>query len=226
MTTPVITVSPQASVADLAALMLKHRISGAPVVDGKGRLQGIVSEGDLIRRIGAQSQRERSWWLSLLINPDEAALRYVKSRGLTARDVMTRVVVTVGERTPIGKIAALLEQHHIKRVPVVRGGDVVGIVSRANLLHGLAAQIAGSEAVRTDRRIRSAVLKELDHAGVDRYPLNVIVSNGVVEFWGFVDSATQKRALSLAAGNVNGFRKVADNTTVPTPMLRASLGAP
>ena len=226
MTAPVLTVSPQASVEEVAGLMLKHRISGIPVVDAKGRLQGMVSEGDLIQRVASGSQSRRSWWLALLTNPDEKAFAYMKSRGRTAGDVMSAEIVTVGERTPLATIAALLERHHIKRVPVVRGGRIVGIVSRANLLHGLAgARPAANGKAVTDRKLRAQIIDELVRAGVDRYHFNLVVSDGVVEFWGFVDTQAQKRAMAVAARNVEGVKKVVDNTTVPSPMLRASLGS-
>lgn len=226
MTTPVVTVGLQASVEEVAELMLKQRISGVPVVDGKNRLQGIVSEGDLIRRLEPGSQSHRSWWLDLLAGRDATAFEYVKAQGRTAADVMTRKVVTVGERTSLANVAALLEHHHIKRAPVVQAGRVVGIVSRANLLHGLAAlKAARSGTAPTDRKIRLEVLKELDRAAVDRSLLNVVVAGGAVEFWGFVETETQKRALAVAARSVKGTKTVADHTTVPSPMVRAFMGS-
>lgn len=226
MTAPVVTVRPQTSVEEVARLMLERRISAVPVVDDKGRVQGIVSEADLIRRVESGTERHRSWWLDLLADRDGKAFDYAKSHGRTAGDVMTRRVVTVSERTPLEKIATLLERHRIKRVPVVRGGRVVGIVSRANLLHGLVAQkTVGGAAVATDRRIRAQLIKELEQAGVDKSQLNVVVAKGVVELWGFVETDAQKRALAIAARNVKGVKRVVDNAAVLTPMLRASIGA-
>lgn len=225
MTALVVTVRPQTSVEEVAGLMLERRISAVPVVDDKGRVQGIVSEGDLIRRVESGTERHRSWWLDLLADRDGKAFDYVKSHGRTAGDVMTRRVVTVSERTPLEKIATLLERHRIKRVPVVRGGRVVGIVSRANLLHGLVAQkIAGGAAVATDRKIRAQLIKELEQAGVDKSQVNVVVAKGVVELWGFVETDAQKRALAIAARNVKGVKRVVDNAAVLTPMLRAAIG--
>jgi CBS-domain-containing membrane protein len=226
MTTTVLTVRAETSVRDMAKLLLKRRISAVPVVDGKGRVQGIVSEGDLIRRAESGTESRRSWWLGLLADRDGMAFDYVKSHGRTAGDVMTREVITVGERTPLTKIAMLLERHHIKRVPVLRAGKVVGIVSRANLLHGLVAQkTTGGEVTASDREIRSRILKELDEAGVDKSYVNVIVANRVVELWGFVETDVQKRALRVAAKNMKGVKRVVDNVAVIAPMLRASMGA-
>ena len=226
MSTTVVTVRAQASVRDVARLLLERRISAVPVVDAKGRVQGIVSEGDLIGRAESETESRRSWWLDLLADRDGMALDYVKSHGRTAGDVMTREVITVGERTPLAKIAMLLERHRIKRVPVLRAGKVVGIVSRANLLHGLVAQkTAGGEVAASDREIRSRILKELDKAGVDKLYVDVIAANGVVELWGFVETDVQKRALRVAVMNMKGVKRVVDNMTVIAPMLRASLGA-
>jgi CBS-domain-containing membrane protein len=225
MTTTVV-VTAQALVRDVARRLLERAISAVPVVDAKGRVQGIVSEGDLIRRTESGTESRRSWWLDLLADRDGIAFDYVKSRGRTAEDVMTRKVITVGERTPLAKIAMLLERHRIKRVPVLRSGKVVGIVSRANLLHGLVAQkTVRSKAVVSDREIRSRILKELDKAGVDTSYVNVIVANGVAELWGFIETDVQKRALRVAVKNMKGVKRVVDNVTVIAPMLRASLGA-
>jgi CBS-domain-containing membrane protein len=226
MTTAVVTVRAQTSVEDVARLLLKRRISGVPVVDAKGRLQGIVSEGDLIRRAESRTKSHRSWWLDLLAGPDDTASDYVKSHGRTAGDVMTREVITVGERTPLAKIATLLERHRIKRVPVLRTGKVVGIVSRANLLHALVAQKTGRGKVAvSDRQIRSRLLKELDNAGVDKAYVNIVVANGEAEFWGFVESEAQKRALRVAAQNVKGVKRLVSHVTVMPPMVLASMGA-
>jgi CBS-domain-containing membrane protein len=130
------------------------------------------------------------------------------------------------ERTPLAKIATLLERHRIKRVPALRTGKVVGIVSRANLLHGFVAQkTAGGKAAVSDREIRSRILKELGKAGVDKLYVNIVVTNGWAEFWGFVQSEAQKHALRVAAENVKGVKRLVDNVTVIAPKLRASMGA-
>ena len=224
MTSGAVTVTPETPVQAVAKLMLERRISAVPVVDAKGRLQGIVSEGDLVRHV--ESGTERSWWLKLVVDRDATAVDYLKSYGRTAADVMTRDVVTVSERMPLAKIATLLERHRIKRVPVVRNGRVVGIVSRANLLHGLAARrTPRADAVASDREIRLRVLKELDKAGVDRLHVNVIVAQGIAEFWGFVDTEEQRRALRVAAQNVKGLKRAVDHVQLLSPTLRASMGA-
>lgn len=225
MTTLVVTVGPETSVEAVANLMLGRRISAIPVVDAAGRVRGIVSEGDLMRRAETGTERHRSWWLATFAGGDELAIDYVKAHGRTAADVMTPKVVTVGERTPLEKIATLLERHRIKRVPVVRNGKIVGIVSRANLLHGLVARrTVGGTPLASDREIRTRVRKELERAGVDRLHVNVVVARGVVELWGVVDTDVQKRALGVAAKSAKGVKRVVDNVTVMRSRLSAAYG--
>ncbi len=134
MARPVVSVGPDTSVQEIARLLLERRISAVPVVDDRSRVIGMASEGDLMRRPESRTERHASWWLELLEGTEERARTYLESHGLTARDVMTREVVTVAENTPLDKIATLLERNRIKRVPVLRGGKVVGIVSRARQL--------------------------------------------------------------------------------------------
>jgi CBS domain-containing protein len=155
------------------------------------------------------------------------AADYVKTHGRRAADVMTRDVVTVGEDTPLHEIAALLEERRIKRVPVVRDRRLVGIVSRANLLHGLAAQPAdmpesclGDEAIRS--RISTTLREEL--GGMTEF-VNVVVSDGVVDLWGATDSEDIKRAVRVAAENMPGVREVRDHVGILPPMARAAFGA-
>lgn len=137
MTTNVVSVSPQTSVRRIAQTMLRHRISAVLVIDDQQRLVGIVSEGDLMTRpeIGA---KRSAWWLGLLDCAEVDAMEFAKSHGKLAQDVMTTDVISVDEDTPIARIATVLEEGQIKRVPVLRDGRVVGIVSRADLLHAIA----------------------------------------------------------------------------------------
>jgi CBS domain-containing protein len=139
MVSNVISVGPQASVQEVADLLLRNRISAAPVIGPEGELVGIVSEGDLMRRPEVGTERRQSWWLSLLTSSEAMASDYIKSHSRKVVDVMTRRVVTATPDTPVGDIATLLEKHGIKRVPIVAEGKVVGIVSRANLLQALAS---------------------------------------------------------------------------------------
>lgn len=225
MTTKVVAVSPETSVGGIAELLLKHRISAVPVMDEAGAVLGIVSEGDLMRRPELDTERRHSWWLDLMAGDKERAAEYVKSHGRCAADVMTRDVVTVSEDTAVAEIAEILEERRIKRVPVVREGKLVGIVSRANLLHGLVArkdQVAAAPSP-DDRTIREQVTARIEHEEwITHGILNVIVNQGVVELWGWVDSEEERRAFRLAAESVPGVREVKDHLGSVAPWLRGA----
>lgn len=215
MTAPVVTATPETTVREIAETLLKRHISAMPVVDEKNQVVGIVSEGDLIRRaeIGTD-QRHRSWWLSLFSDPAAEASEYAKSHGLRARDVMSRKVVTVGPDATLVEIAEILEKHHIKRVPVLESGRLAGIVSRANLLQGLAMAAATPLAAASadDNAIRERIV-----AALAREPwasvgtTNVTVAKGKVEFWGTVGSAEEMRASRVLAEGVAGVKSVEDH---------------
>lgn len=208
MSTPVISVTEDASVADVARLLLRHGISGVPVLGADGRLLGIVSEGDLVRRVESGTEREPSWWLRLFGDTEERVRDYAKTHGRRVTDVMTREVTTVREDASLAEIAALLERHRIKRVPVVRGNEVVGIVSRANLLQGLAAApaqaAAAAEGEAGDRSLRARIDEEMRRAGLDTAFVNIVVADGVAWLWGAVRSEAQLDAARIAAERVMG----------------------
>lgn len=221
MTPNVISVSEDTTVAEIATTLLKWRISAVPVVDAKEHLVGIVSEGDLVCRVETQTDRAPPWWLAALGDADERATDYVKSHGHLANDVMTRSVVTVEEDTSVADIANLLEAHRIKRVPVLRHSSVVGIVSRANLLHGLASADPTSPPSNDDRELRAAVLNRLrNEAGVGLASLNATVSDGVVHLWGTALSEAQKDEIRVATESVPGISAVEDHLSVLPPLYR------
>jgi CBS domain-containing protein len=214
MTRNVVTVTPETSVGEIARLLLEKRISGVPVVDAHGRLVGIVSEGDLVRRLEDEGESGRSWWLGLLATPEERAEAYVRAHGRRAADVMTKNVITVTPDTPLAAVARLLEERHIKRVPVVENGKVVGIVSRADLLRALAARETEATSA-DDRALRERLDRELEKAGLDYHPyVNIVVADGVVHLWGIVSSRREAEALKLAAENVEGVKAVESHLAV------------
>jgi CBS domain-containing protein len=216
MTTPVVSVAPETGVSDVARLLLERHISGVPVIDSAGRLVGMVSEGDFLRRAEDGSHRHGSWWLRLFSGSGENAAEYVKTHGRSAADVMTRDVVTVTEDTQAGDIAHLLETKRIKRVPVVRSGKVVGIVSRADLLRGFAAQrhAPAVPASVEDETIRKQILEEIQAADwAPTYGVSVVVVDGIVQVWGVVDSPEQGEALRVAATNAPGVKGVELNVS-------------
>jgi CBS domain-containing protein len=215
MTAPVITVAPHTSVPEIAALLVERRISAVPVVDC-GTMVGIVSEGDLLRRVETRTERHRAGWLQMLLNRPAQAAEFVKEHGACARDVMTSDVLSVAPDTELTEIARILEQRRIKRVPVVERGALVGIVSRANLLRALVAyrrSPSGFEA-KSDPEISRALEDRLrNERWIDLHRINIVVTDKVVHLWGAVDSADQRRALVLAAGKVPGVKGVEDHLT-------------
>jgi CBS domain-containing protein len=223
MTTNVVTVTPETKVEDIAHVLIENHVSAVPVVDSTGTVVGIVSEGDLVHRPEIEPKRRRSWWLAWFSSSAEGAQDYTKSHGTTAEELMTPNVVTVSEDTEVSEIARILEVNHIKRVPVLRDGKLVGIVSRANLLHALVARreaVAATPSI-DDRSIRDKVLSEIVEQGwVTHGGLNVIVNDGVVELWGTVDSEEERKALIVAAENVVGVKQVVDHLGMIPPYLR------
>lgn len=212
MTSPVITVTVDATVAEIAELLLTRRISGVPVTDAAGRVVGIVSEGDLLHRRESGTERRRPRWLSLLVSGGSQANEFVKTHGTRAADVMTRPVVS-GD-TDLADIAVLMERERIKRVPVLEDGRAVGIVSRANLLHGLVAVRRNAPAAASggEDAIRDALMKRLEgESWIDLNQVNVVVKDGVVHLWGVVDSDEQRRALHVAAESVPGVTRIEEH---------------
>jgi CBS domain-containing protein len=210
MTAHVISIVPDASVLECVRLMLQHRISGLPVIDAAGTLVGIVTEGDFLRRVEAGTERKRPRWLEFITGPGRLADEYVRSHGRKVVDVMTPDPITIGEDTSVEEVVRLMETRRIKRLPVLRGGKVVGIVSRANLLHALAS--VGREtapAGKDDQAIRTRILADLaKQPWAPRDLIDVTVRNGVVELWGVVTADHQREAAAVVCENVPGVKEV------------------
>jgi CBS domain-containing protein len=213
MVTPVVTVKPSATVHEVARQFLERQISGAPVVDDNGEVAGIISEGDLLHRVEAGTERRRSWWLHALTEADTLAAEYVKAHGRKVSDVMTHSVITAAPETPLHEIAGLMEKNAIKRLPILENGQLVGIVSRANLLQAVAsARQLLEEATPSDKAIRDHILASLraePWAHTDL--LNVTVSDGIVDLWGLAESKAERKAIKVAAETTPGVRTVNDN---------------
>ncbi len=216
MVSPVITVNSTASVKEVAQRLLDHHISALPVVDDAGKLVGLVSESDLMRRADLGTERHRAWWLAALFAEEDAlAAEYVKAHSHKVADVMTKRVIMAAPDTPLGEIAGLLEKHSIKRVPIVENGALVGIVSRANLIQALAADRKGLEIPIPDSKLRDRILEHLKtqpwaHTSL----LNVTVNDGIVDIWGLTRSKAEKQALRVAAESMPGVRAVNDNVVM------------
>jgi len=215
----IISVSPAAPVREVARVLLSNQISAVPVLDELGRLIGIVSEGDLIRRAELHTEHRRSWWLSLFSNKDKEALavEFMKAHSQSVTDVMTRDVITAAPDTPLREIAGLLEKNHIKRVPIIdEEGKVLGIVSRANLIQALATLVEDTDQAGTDdTSIRQKVMAQFRSEEWSKYStLNATVQAGTVELWGFVGSEAEKEAARVTAELVPGVRAIENNVIV------------
>ena len=213
----VITVGPEASVQDVAEILLANRISAVPVVGKDGGLVGIISESDLIRRAETDTERRRPRWLALLTGSQPLAAEFVKAHARKVADVMTRKVIVATPDTSLRDVAALLEKNGIKRVPIVRNRKLVGIVSRANLVQALATvrkEVKAATAT-SDSMIREDVMSRLGkEPWTKAFRLNVIVHDGTVALWGVVRSQAEKTAIRVAVEQTPGVRAVNDNLVV------------
>ena len=211
MTQPVVSIAQDATILEAVGLMLRHRISGLPVMDSTGQLVGIVTEGDFLRRVEIGTQRRRPRWIEFFI-PGRLASEYVHAAGRRVDEIMTADVQTVEEDTPLEDVVRVIEHNRIKRVPVLHKKKLIGIITRANLLRALvgAAKAAPKLSV-DDAAIRERLLAELEKqpwapgGGID-----IAVSNGVVTLSGVLTDDRQRQALCVAAENIPGVKRVED----------------
>jgi len=220
MVSPVLTVDANATVREVAQLLLARRISAVPVVDADNKILGIVTEGDLMHRAEAGTERSYSWWLRALTGDAQLATDYVKSHAVMVNDIMTRDVVTAAPETPLHEIAMLLEAKQIKRVPIVNEqGQLIGIVSRANLLQAIASAKPALDISLPDSIIKRKLLDELKkQPWAHTFNLNATVQNGIVDLWGFAPSAAERSAIRVAAEAIPGVVTVNDHL-LETPVF-------
>jgi CBS domain-containing protein len=213
MTKNVISAAVDTTVEQITALMMKNHISAVPILDGDGTVIGLVSEGDLMRRVEGAGKDHKSWWLSLFSGSDNTAQDFIAMRGRRAKDIMTKKVEVVAPDTPVADIARLLEQKRIKRVPVVSKGKVVGIVSRGNLMQALASTprvaVDPSTSNREKREIVMGALAQVP--GLNPAHLNVVVEGDRVDVWGLADSDAEEKAARVALDNIDGLGEVTVN---------------
>jgi CBS-domain-containing membrane protein len=213
MTKDFVTVGANTPVREIAALLVRHRISAVPVVSEGGRVIGIVSQTDLGHRSETDTEKRRKWWLELFADSDSKARDYIKSHGNVANDVMTRLVVSVSKDAQLSEVAEILDTHRIRQVPVMEDGSFVGMISRADLVRKLAEATITPSASRPENGVlQKAIWHRIKAEGwVHSALVNIVVNDGVVELWGAVASDDQRRALHLLVEGVNGVRRVEDH---------------
>ena len=221
MSHEVVCIDVKESVFDAAELLLGARISAAPVVNDKGAVVGIVSEADLIRRAEIGTAPSKGWLGRLMDSEASSAQSFVTAQTRRVADVMTRDVVTAGEDATLRELVDLMERHDIKRIPIVRDGAVVGVVSRADLLRALLSREPDSPVLQpTDKALRENVVDALEHrAWTSRWPVNVFANDGVVHLWGFVEGKEVRDAYRVAAENVPGVRRVRNHLRTMPPSV-------
>lgn len=219
MTRKVITVDPETSIVEAADTMLRYHIGGLPVVNTAHKLVGIISEGDFIRRAEIGTQRKRGRWLQFLAGPSQTASEFVRERGRKVREIMTPDPVTVAEDTPLEDVVRLIEQHNVKRLPVMRGDQLVGVVTRTNLLQAVATLARDAPGpTANDDQIRSAILDAIDGAAWSPCRLNVIVRDGIAYLSGIIADENCRQATIVAAETVSGVKQVQDQLcSYPSP---------
>ncbi len=220
MTTDVLTVNQDASVLEAVRLMLQRRISGLPVVDASGALVGMVSEGDFLRRSELGTQPRHPRWIEFLMGAGRLADEYIHARGRKVRDVMTNAVYSVTEEVPLEEIVELMEHRRIKRVPVLSGNKITGIITRSNLLRAFAGFMhEAPPASADDNAIRLKLIDEMKkQPWAPLAVTDIDVSNGVVKLSGVVLDDRQRGALRVAAENIPGVKRVEDNIVWIEPM--------
>ena len=228
MSARVISIAPDAAILTAIRLMLQNHISGLPVIDPSGTLVGVVTEGDFLRRTETSTERKRPRWLEFLLGPSRLADEYVHTHARRVSDVMTREPVTIAEDAGLDEAVEIMEHRRIKRLPVVRGGEVVGIVSRANLLHALVSlAVTSPPSATTDVAIREALLAQLEAlTWAPAALVDPVVSDGVVELWGTITEEAQREALKVCAENTPGVKSVVSHLTWIEPMSGMAIGEP
>ena len=227
MTRPVITVTPETTIVEAANIMLQKHVSGLPVVDAAGKLVGVVSEGDFIRRSEIGTQRKRGRWLRFILGPGKSASDFVHEHGRKVSEVMTRSPLTITEDTALEEIVELMEKNNVKRLPVIRADKVVGIVSRANLLQAVASLAREiPDPTADDDHIRNRVIEAMETNDWCPFGLSVIVKDGIVHLSGVITEERSRQAAVVAAETVQGVKQVHDHLCWVDTMSGMYLNSP
>ena len=221
LSTEAVTVPASMPVTSLARLLASRGISAVPVVGEDGKLLGIVTEADLLRRLASAEDAPTGWLRRLMGNPDRQATSYARTHGLEARDVMTSQVITVNPEATAEHCAHLMEEHRIKRLPVVHEGKLLGMLSRADLLRAVLDPPvkAGDAGAARDARVRAALRREMRaHPWAGSLYTSADVRDGVVTLYGYVRSDEVRRGLRVLAARIDGVERV-DDQMLDAPIL-------
>ncbi len=227
MTRPVISVTPETKIVDAANTMLQKHISGLPVVDASGKLVGIVSEGDFIRRSEIGTQRKRGRFLKFILGPGKEAADFVHEHGRKIGEIMSPQPLTITEDAPLDEIADLMEKNGVKRLPVMRADKIVGIVTRSNLLQAVASLAREiPDPTADDDHIRNRVIDAIEKNDWCPFGLSVIVRDGIVHLSGVITEERSRKAAIVAAETVTGVNKVHDHLCWVDTMSGMYLNSP
>jgi CBS domain-containing protein len=226
MTRNVVSIRSDDTILKAARLMLQNRISGLPVVNAEGGLVGMVTEGDFLRRTETGTSRRRPKWIEFVLGPGRLAEEFTRTSGRKVDEVMTQDPVTIGEDVSLATAVELMERKRIKRLPVIRDGNIVGIISRANLVRAIVSSAGDSKApAGGDAAIRDQIL-----AAFVAQPwaprIDVTVKDGVVDLWGTITDDRERKACVVVAENVGGVKKVRDHIVWVEPMSGMAFPSP
>jgi CBS domain-containing protein len=227
MTKDVITVTPRTSIEDAAKIMLRCHLSGLPVVGESGQLQGIVSESDFLHRSEIGTGRKRLALIEFFCGPGRLATDFIHERGRRVEDIMTPNPITVKEETPLDDVVYLMEKNGIKRVPVLRGSTLAGIVTRSNILRAVAS-IAHEipDPTADDAHIRDRILRQVNNTHWRPISFDVTSRQGVVYLHGIITDDRARRAAVVATENTAGVKKVHDHLCYMEPYSGVFLESP
>ncbi len=227
MTRNPITVTEETSLREAALLMLENRISGLPVVDKFGKLVGLITEGDFIRRAEIGTQTRRARWLAFFIGPGRAATEFVHEQGRKVGEVMNSQPVTVGEQTSLEEVVRLMEKHNIKRLPVVSGMKLLGIVTRTDLLRTVASlDREVPDPTADDDHLQKRIIRAIEQNAWRPVSFGIRVRDGIVHIDGIITDERSRQATIVAAENIEGVKKVHDHLCWVEPMSGLSLLSP
>jgi CBS domain-containing protein len=228
MSRDIVTATPDMALKDALELMVRHGVSGLPVVNPDGTLIGIMTEGDLLRRAEIGTAGECPGWLACLFAPGRSALDYVRSHARKIEELMTHEVITIAAGDSLADAIALMQAHRIKRLPVVENGRLIGIVSRADVLRTLLTKLSGVPAVSaTDAEILGRIRAEISrHRWLPRLNIDLNVKDGVVELLGVISDERERTALRVIAENTPGTKGVRDRLVCVEPLSGAVIDYP